>query len=1035
MTDLLHNVLTASFHGSIVILVVAALRLLLKKTPKKFLCLLWMLAFIRLLMPFEIQSSLSLQPEADTVAQLGQPQAIIDTQMFLPSPVLEMEVQESPQPVFGAFQEAPVQEADAPESIPEAAPEPANGSAIPWGTVVAWVWLAVACGFGIYTLVSYLRLRQRVRYAVKIPGGWECDRIETAFILGFIRPKIYIPMGMSPASRRHILAHERTHLEKGDHWLKMAGFVALAVHWFNPLVWLAYVLLCKDIELACDERVVQFMALEERKAYSAALLNCSTNRAHFAACPVAFGEVSVKQRIKTVLNYRRPSFWISLLGVVAIGFVAICLMTSPVEDAEVPEEGNADASQSENHDAPLGENAGGFAAGLSESEIAYVCQQALEALGNQESYHVATTFSQTSTSQHFGEGSSAAHVYKYGDNSMNVYDGEAYAVGNNLLFEGQYYEYYGDAWVVSGSVTYANANRWMQSYSPAGKNVTFPEGTGVLDGNTVAFAAEWTEANPFDREYSGIFTFTFREDGSLASVCREYTYQVSEADGGGEVYYVQTAAVEEVPEDLLQQMQSIAEGAVTSDELELHRIRSQQVSEVPSNKTEYDRDFMLGSSQMGWTFMDGEWFFKFGAEDVTNTGLKLVVEYSGAYGNNTVSGGTVNAGASYFIEELVDGKWVEVPTVRDDFVTVPSVDLASGSTQTINWEENYGALDAGFYRIGNYYTFTANSGETDVKACYAKFRLYDPQMEEMLAQCRNGLAALLASDSYHLMETEWMQMHREDSDSHYYTTEVWKAGKDYLSETLYYRYSDDTLKISRGLMRRDGTYYDLSWTGNSCRNTVSSWNANTYADEDNFQIWSWGFEIFDSWVYDIVREGSSIRITENSGYSEEIPYTETVFTFDAEGKLVGITSAYLYADGTRLVDKEMVVFDSTPAENAAFISGQDLSSIPTFSWTADLTAYPEGSSNVRTKNFVNTTPQRVSGPLDAIEIALRDCTLPAAAGIEPGTNVSVAYYDQEAGMWKVEFTASWDSTIYQAVYLTDRGITQMTVTLELEPEF
>lgn len=136
-------------------------------------------------------------------------------------------------------------------------------------------------------------------------------------------------MGMTPEEQRYILAHERTHLDKGDHWFKMVGFLALALHWFNPLVWAAYILLCKDIEIACDERVVQFMELEERKAYSAALLNCSTNRAHFAACPVAFGEVSVKERIKSVLSYKKPSFWISLVGVIAIVFVAVCLVTSP----------------------------------------------------------------------------------------------------------------------------------------------------------------------------------------------------------------------------------------------------------------------------------------------------------------------------------------------------------------------------------------------------------------------------------------------------------------------------------------------------------------------------------------------------------------------------------------------------------------------------------------------------------------------------------------------------------------------------------
>ena len=178
-------------------------------------------------------------------------------------------------------------------------------------------------------MISYLQLKNQVRDAIRIRGGWESDKIETAFILGFIKPKIYIPMGMDSQSRQNILAHERTHLDKGDHWIKMIGFLALALHWFNPLVWVAYILLCKDIETACDERVIRFMELDERKAYSSALLRCSSRCAHFAASPVAFGEVSVKQRILSILKYKKPSFWLSLLGVLAFFFVAVCFLTSP----------------------------------------------------------------------------------------------------------------------------------------------------------------------------------------------------------------------------------------------------------------------------------------------------------------------------------------------------------------------------------------------------------------------------------------------------------------------------------------------------------------------------------------------------------------------------------------------------------------------------------------------------------------------------------------------------------------------------------
>ena len=326
MTQFLTNLLTASFHGSIVILAVILLRLILKKAPKKFFCLLWLLAGIRLLMPFEIRSEFSLQPE--------------------PSPIMLEIVQQEERAMGSNVSAQPVPQAPAQieevrfpdatarspmESIPQALGAQ-EGKGIPWIEVCFWIWLSIAGVFLAYTVYSYIRLRLLVREAIKIQGGWECDRIETAFILGFIRPQIYIPMGMSPVVRKYILAHERTHLEKGDHWFKMIGFIALALHWFNPLVWIAYILLCKDIELACDERVVQFMELPERKEYSAALLNCSTNKVHFAACPVAFGEVSIKHRIKSVLKYKKPSFWISLAGVIAIIFVAVCLVTSPTVD-------------------------------------------------------------------------------------------------------------------------------------------------------------------------------------------------------------------------------------------------------------------------------------------------------------------------------------------------------------------------------------------------------------------------------------------------------------------------------------------------------------------------------------------------------------------------------------------------------------------------------------------------------------------------------------------------------------------------------
>ncbi len=319
MNSLFQNVLTTSFHGSIVILAVLVLRLILgKAAPKKYLCYLWVLAGVRLLMPIDIQSDLSLQPRAlpDTMIRWEQP-----TSMWQDSPSVPVETHPEAQTPIAAPEG---------DGIPGVNPGSVSSAfRVSLSRLVPLLWAIVAAVFLGYNLYCYFALRKKVRLAKKIPGGWETDGIETAFILGFVKPQIYIPTGMDSNTKKYILAHERTHLDKADHWIKMLGFLALALHWFNPLVWAAYVLLCKDIEMACDERVVQFMELTERKEYSSALLNCSSSRVHYAVSPVAFGEVNVKNRIQSILNYRNPSFWSGLLSVIAIIFVTVCLLTNP----------------------------------------------------------------------------------------------------------------------------------------------------------------------------------------------------------------------------------------------------------------------------------------------------------------------------------------------------------------------------------------------------------------------------------------------------------------------------------------------------------------------------------------------------------------------------------------------------------------------------------------------------------------------------------------------------------------------------------
>ena len=340
MTELFRNILEASLHGGIVIAVVLLARLALKKVPKKYICLLWLLAALRLLLPFEIESGLSLQPELGTVAVPGSEYAQQVTTGFdsgvgeaLQPSVTVPDAGKTEQNVTVDLGEnAVVYEREVPLRV---------RLLENYDLIAAWVWLTVAAGMLGYSVLSYLRLRRRVRDAVILSEGvWVSGRIDSPFVMGFFRPRIYLNPGLGEGEREYVLAHERCHIRRLDHWWKWLGFVTLAIHWFNPLVWLGYVLLCRDLEMACDEAVVRDMAVGERKAYSAALLVCSAKGRTIAACPVAFGEVSVKRRIINVLNYRKPKFWLILAAVVAVAVIALCFLTSPVKEPgmnELPE--------------------------------------------------------------------------------------------------------------------------------------------------------------------------------------------------------------------------------------------------------------------------------------------------------------------------------------------------------------------------------------------------------------------------------------------------------------------------------------------------------------------------------------------------------------------------------------------------------------------------------------------------------------------------------------------------------------------------
>lgn len=310
MSSFFLKIVNMSIAASWLILAVVLLRVVLKKAPKWIDVLLWGIVAFRLICPFSFESALSLIPSAETIS----PEIMMDWTPEISTGVSSIDKVVNPI----------ITDTFAPEPIASANP---LQLLIP---VLAIVWAIGIIAMLVYAAVSYFRLQKKVGASLSVRDNiWICDDIQTPFILGFFKPSIYIPSGTDEAQLPYIIAHENAHLKRCDHLWKPLGYLVLAIHWFNPLVWIAYILLCRDIELACDEKVIRELNQNESISYSEALLSCSVNRRTVMVCPLAFGEVGVKERVKNVLNYKKPAFWIVAIAVVASIVLGVCFLTNP----------------------------------------------------------------------------------------------------------------------------------------------------------------------------------------------------------------------------------------------------------------------------------------------------------------------------------------------------------------------------------------------------------------------------------------------------------------------------------------------------------------------------------------------------------------------------------------------------------------------------------------------------------------------------------------------------------------------------------
>lgn len=922
MERFLENLLTASIHGSIVILAVIALRLVLRKTPKKYICLLWLLAGIRLLMPIEIRSDLSLQPEFTL-------------------------------PIAGL-------------------------SGLKWAAILPWIWAAVACGFGLYSLVSYLKLKNQVREAVRIRGGWESDRIDTAFILGFIKPRIFIPMGMTKQSRKHILEHERTHLDKGDHWIKMVGFLALSLHWFNPLVWIAYIMLCKDIEMACDERVVQFMELEERKSYSAALLSCSSRQMHFAASPVAFGEVSVKQRILSVLNYKKPSFWISLLGVVAFFFVAVCLVTSPSAAANAP----VLESLSPEEQAQL--------------ELLQRCHEDMENAFSRDEFFYEIYGLNTK-----GDVTWNVRLYKQGDNTMWTYtpSSQPDITEGRMECSGKHYAWQNGSWVETDAADERFAG-WMNLFRWDTVTAAYVEETQYETSTGLVFTTRWEGTDK--TLHTSTVHCSYEADGNLQAIrVDQPNYEkTNTVDIQFDAIKSMLGGTKTVADFFTEAKNAIMEGMVTSEELAvqaeynawgvLFRVDDDRLSSMGS-------DVYIGQDELGW--------------------------------------GTVSTTDEYWLEMKVNGKWEVVPAVSTPHWSGDGIGVAKSyySYSYLDWTPIYGKLEAGEYRMGkNFKCYDRERNYSKEHTFYAEFTIVEavdaasPEAKAAVERCYSAIEELKTRDYIHFLssfnweEETWM------NNSNYLEIRTFGEDKEIPENTGrvdiaarwnglgYCQVREDpevrnSKVIGVGLFTLDASRANMS-------STVSMFSS--FFERSNKTA------IFPEGVGVVSDEMVRFVLTwPVQGVEFDEASAQLTYKFDANGNLTYMEYIPMWGDTPRTY--WVKIYNTTAEEiDAKIKSYTENLFVGSFSWEEAKVKYTDEEFNIRENNFVNNGGSPVNSPVDAAKLALKEYP---NLGEYLSLDVS---RDESTGMWRVTIRSyvDFDTTYgYRDVYLTDNGATQLLV--------
>ena len=667
--ELFPEMLDLNLTASIVILFVICVRQFLKGAPKIFSYTLWGIVLLRLLVPVSIESSVSVVPERTEFSSM------VDVNDVLPS--IEWEDARS---------------REIRENTPPGQPMALTGTSVDPQVYLSFIWLAGMVFLTVRSLLSYLGLRKRVKVSIPFRKGiYIADDIDTPFVMGFFRPKIYLPGTLDPSERKYIIAHERHHIRRGDHIFKALGFLALTIHWFNPFVWLAFVLAGRDMEMSCDEAVIRKLGEDVRAEYSASLLNLATGQRLFAGTPLAFGEGDPTGRVRNLAKWKKPAFWVILICAIVCAVLAVCLLTDPSKDIS-----------EETH---------------SYEQYYVIDKQDVVATGVARDSTIAVKFKKTS-----GPHSFVVDIqYKTKeDSAWTSLSPQTLEIAETCAFQ-----------IPAGS------SYMIEAIPTLGSNgyATFE----ISDRGLYALAdIDKSSVNQIQLQnlHNGQYTF-LSDEAAVSEICAYLDGIIGIDFGSSKGYYEGTYAVTLQFRDTSEYF-SVAFGDSSSFSLgqgddgypvryELLNCEIQDVVEFFSQ---------LDSSGFEWAILGQteateeteptfQWGISLKPERVSRTGAAAIFHYSGSVPGE--EGAEFTYGDFLSLDRLVDGNWIPCDELAgyNYFVGDSSYPVVDGYGMVHEWPERFGELTDGHYRLGKLVTLERPDGSSESRMVYGAFTLPD----------------------------------------------------------------------------------------------------------------------------------------------------------------------------------------------------------------------------------------------------------------------------------------------------------------------